>query len=49
MFSRYCSEKYLVEYCEVEEVDGTVSLYPELRYRDVIVSVEKANSYIGIQ
>ncbi|KRT80914.1 hypothetical protein AMK59_6295 [Oryctes borbonicus] len=48
MFSQYCKEKYTVEYCEVQQPDGRIDLYPELSYRDEIISVNGANDMIGI-
>nr|XP_022906713.1 phenylalanine--tRNA ligase beta subunit [Onthophagus taurus] len=48
MFSQYCSDKFCVEYCEVEKPDGNVSLYPELGYRDEIISAKTANGLVGI-
>lgn len=49
LFSQYCKNKYTAELCEVEGPDGTVATYPELQYRDEIINVVKANSYIGIE
>lgn len=49
MFSQYCQDKYSIEYCEVQQPDGTINLYPELAYRDEVVSVNKANEMIGIR
>lgn len=49
MFSQYCAEKYTVEYCEVQQPNGAIDLYPELVYRDEIISVNKANDVIGIR
>ncbi|XP_032515889.2 phenylalanine--tRNA ligase beta subunit [Danaus plexippus] len=48
MFSEYCSNKYEIQQCKVFSPDGTYELYPQLEYRDEVISVEKANKYIGI-
>ncbi|XP_034828388.1 phenylalanine--tRNA ligase beta subunit isoform X1 [Maniola hyperantus] len=49
MFSEYCSSKYEVQQCKVFGPDGTYELYPQLRYRDELINVDKANNYIGIR
>lgn len=49
MFSQYCGCKYTAECCEVVSPDGTVTRYPELAYREEVVSVPKTNRYIGIR
>lgn len=49
LFSQYCKNKYTAELCEVEQTDGTVLKYPELKYRDEMINVAKANAYIGIR
>lgn len=48
MFSQYCTDKYSVEYCEVEYPDGNVRLCPDLEYREEVVKVEEVNKSIGI-
>ncbi|GFG37483.1 hypothetical protein Cfor_09546 [Coptotermes formosanus] len=47
-FSQYCADKYTAECCEVVLPDGNVTRYPELAYREEVVSVQKTNRYIGI-
>jgi phenylalanyl-tRNA synthetase beta chain len=49
MFSQYCVDKYTAECCEVVLPGGTVTRYPELAYREEVVSVQKINRYIGIR
>ncbi|VVC94495.1 unnamed protein product [Leptidea sinapis] len=49
MFSEYCGDKYEAQQCKVFAPDGTYELYPKLQYREEVINVEKANSYIGIQ
>lgn len=49
LFSQYCKNKYTAELCEVVQPDGNVVTYPELNYRNEIINVAKANSYIGIK
>lgn len=49
MFSQYSSNKYTVEYCEVQNSNGSSVLYPELDYRTEVVSVKKTNKKIGIR
>lgn len=49
MFSKYCSNKYTAERCEVVYPDGSVKLYPELKYRKETVNRKKVNSYLGIR
>ncbi|XP_056631917.1 phenylalanine--tRNA ligase beta subunit [Diorhabda sublineata] len=48
MFSQYCAEPNCVEYCEVENPNGTSVLYPELEYRTETISIKKCNKKIGI-
>ncbi|KAJ8724539.1 hypothetical protein PYW08_016013 [Mythimna loreyi] len=48
MFSKYCSNVYEVEQCKVFAPDGTYEVYPKMRSREETISVQKANSYIGI-
>lgn len=48
MFSQYCTDKYSVEYCEVQYPDGNIEKYPELPYRTEIIKADKANNVIGI-
>lgn len=48
MFSKYCKDQYTVEYCEVQQTDGSTIRYPELSYREEIINASKANDYIGI-
>ncbi|KAB0800929.1 hypothetical protein PPYR_05283 [Photinus pyralis] len=48
MFSEYCKEKYCVEYCEITNPDGKSVQYPQLRYRDELVSIAKTNIAIGV-
>lgn len=47
-FSEHCEEPFLVECAEIERPDGTIQLYPELRYRTEVVSVDAINQSIGI-
>ncbi|CAF4295583.1 unnamed protein product, partial [Adineta steineri] len=49
MFAQYCSKPFEIEPVEVEQVDGTVILYPNLNDRSENVSVKKMNQRIGIQ
>ncbi|XP_026745760.1 phenylalanine--tRNA ligase beta subunit isoform X1 [Trichoplusia ni] len=49
MFSKYCANKYEVEQCKVFAPDGTYELYPKMQCREEVISVDKANSYIGIK
>ncbi|CAF3681758.1 unnamed protein product [Adineta steineri] len=49
MFAQYCSKPFEIEPVEVEQVDGTVILYPNLNDRTENVSVKKMNQRIGIQ
>ncbi|XP_053605943.1 phenylalanine--tRNA ligase beta subunit [Plodia interpunctella] len=49
MFSKYCSVPYEVQQCKVFAPDGTYELYPKLEYREELINVDKANSYIGIR
>jgi phenylalanyl-tRNA synthetase beta chain len=49
MFSKYCSNKYSAERCEIVYPDGSVKLYPELKYRKETVNRKKVNSYLGIR
>ena len=49
MFSRYCSEAYTVEKCEVETPEGQTNVYPDLKYRQDKVSLKKINNAVGIQ
>ncbi|CAG4982777.1 unnamed protein product [Parnassius apollo] len=48
MFSEYCANKYEVQQCKVFASDGTYQLYPKLDYREELISIDKANNYIGI-
>ncbi|CAK1579192.1 unnamed protein product [Parnassius mnemosyne] len=48
MFSEYCANKYEVQQCKVFASDGTYQLYPKLDYREEVISIDKANNYIGI-
>ena len=49
MFSEYSANKYEVQQCKVFAPDGTYELYPQMEYRDEVISVDKANKYIGIE
>ncbi|KAJ7379693.1 hypothetical protein OS493_014097 [Desmophyllum pertusum] len=49
MFSVYCAEPFVVESVEVEQPDGSVVVYPELKYRHEVVRVEEINKKIGIK
>ncbi|XP_029211120.2 phenylalanine--tRNA ligase beta subunit-like [Acropora muricata] len=49
MFSVYCDEPFVTEAVEVEQPDGSVVVYPELRYRHEVVCVEQINKNIGIK
>ncbi|KAK3746555.1 hypothetical protein QZH41_017032 [Actinostola sp. cb2023] len=48
LFSVYCKEPFVVESVEVEQPDGSVLVYPELKYRYEIVSADEINKKIGI-
>lgn len=48
MFSKYCSDKYTAERCQIVYPDGSIKLYPELKYRKETVNRKKVNSYLGI-
>jgi len=49
MFSQYCVCKYTTECCEVVLPDGKFTRYPELSYREEVVSIKKTNRYVGIR
>ncbi|XP_015751339.1 PREDICTED: phenylalanine--tRNA ligase beta subunit-like [Acropora digitifera] len=49
MFSVYCDEPFVTEAVEVEQPDGSVVVYPELKYRHEVVCVEQINRNIGIK
>lgn len=49
MFSVYCDEPFVTEAVEVEQPDGSVVVYPELKYRHEVVCVEQINKNIGIK
>ncbi|CAF1000666.1 unnamed protein product [Adineta steineri] len=49
MFAQYCSKPFEIEPVEVEQVDGTVIVYPNLDDRVENVSVKKINKRIGIE
>jgi len=48
MFSMHCSDAFTAEIVEVVAADGTSKHYPELAYRNEVISPKTANSYIGI-
>ncbi|CAH0723889.1 unnamed protein product, partial [Brenthis ino] len=48
MFSEYCTNQYEVQQCKVFAPEGTYELYPQLEYREELISVDDANEYIGI-
>ncbi|KAL0831929.1 hypothetical protein ABMA28_001447 [Loxostege sticticalis] len=48
MFSKYCARPHEVQQCKVFAPDGTYVLYPKLRTREELISISKANNYIGI-
>jgi len=48
MFAQYCSTPYEIEPVEVEQVDGKVIVFPDLKDRIQDVSVRKMNQLIGI-
>jgi phenylalanyl-tRNA synthetase beta chain len=48
MFAQYCGTPYEIEPVEVEQVDGKVIVYPDLKDRNENVSVRKMNQRIGI-
>ncbi|VVC31688.1 Putative DNA-binding domain,B3/B4 tRNA-binding domain,Phenylalanyl-tRNA synthetase, B3/B4,Phenylalanyl- [Cinara cedri] len=48
MFSKYCSNKYTAEKCQIVYPDGLVKHYPEFKYRKEIVNRKKVNHYLGI-
>ncbi|XP_070561623.1 phenylalanine--tRNA ligase beta subunit-like [Ptychodera flava] len=48
MFSEYCAEPFIVESAEVINPDGSKVVYPELAYREEVVSVKKVNGSVGI-
>jgi phenylalanyl-tRNA synthetase beta chain len=47
-FSEYCEIPYTAEYVEVVRPNGTVEKYPELRYRNEVVTVDDINRVVGI-
>lgn len=49
LFSEYSVQPFTVEAVEVQNADGSVTLYPELLTRTEIISVAKTNKYIGIE
>ncbi|XP_031564796.1 phenylalanine--tRNA ligase beta subunit-like [Actinia tenebrosa] len=49
LFSVYCKEPFIVESVEVEKPDGSVVVYPELKYREEVVPTEEINKKIGIK
>jgi len=48
MFAQYCQTPYEIEPVEVEQVDGKVTVFPNLTDRIEEVSVKKINQRIGI-
>ncbi|CAI8007637.1 Phenylalanine--tRNA ligase beta subunit [Geodia barretti] len=48
MFSEYCETPYTAECVEVVRADGMVEKYPELRYRNEVVTVCDINRGVGI-
>lgn len=48
MFSVYCAKPFTVEFCDVVNPNGVTVQYPELTFRKEVISVQKANAYIGI-
>ncbi|XP_044259116.1 phenylalanine--tRNA ligase beta subunit [Tribolium madens] len=48
MFSQYCKEPFTVEACEVITASGKSIIYPDLTYRNEVISADKANAVIGI-
>ncbi|XP_041968309.1 phenylalanine--tRNA ligase beta subunit [Aricia agestis] len=48
MFSEYCGNKYEVQQCKVYAPDGAYDLWPKIEYREEVIDVDNANSYIGI-
>jgi phenylalanyl-tRNA synthetase beta chain len=49
MFSQYCKDKFTAEACEVITVEGTSKFYPDLSYRNEVISADTANAVIGIR
>lgn len=47
-FSEYCEIPYTTECVEVVTPDGVVAKYPELRYRNEVVTVHDINKGVGI-
>uniref|UniRef100_A0A0N5AYP4 Phenylalanine--tRNA ligase beta subunit n=1 Tax=Syphacia muris TaxID=451379 RepID=A0A0N5AYP4_9BILA len=48
IFSQYCKQPFTVEPVEVKQIDGSVIVYPELKYRQHKVSVKNINTKIGL-
>uniref|UniRef100_F1KZG8 Phenylalanine--tRNA ligase beta subunit n=1 Tax=Ascaris suum TaxID=6253 RepID=F1KZG8_ASCSU len=48
LFSQYCEKPFTVEPVDVQNADGTVVQYPELKYRHEKVSVDNINRNIGL-
>lgn len=46
--SEYCSQKFTIEPVEVQQIDGTVTVYPLLEYWNLDVAVSDVNCKIGI-
>ncbi|KAJ3664917.1 hypothetical protein Zmor_000451 [Zophobas morio] len=49
MFSQYCKEPFTAEAVEVVTADGDSIIYPDLAYRDEVISANTANAIIGIR
>ena len=49
MFSQYCKEPFTAEAVEVITADGDSIIYPDLAYRDEVISANTANAIIGIR
>lgn len=48
LFSQYCKQPFTIEPVEVQQIDGTITSYPKLEYRNERVSVEGINTKIGL-
>ena len=48
MFSRYCSDQFTVEKCEVVTPEGQIHSYPHLKERSETINVDKINRMVGI-
>ncbi|KAK7094107.1 phenylalanine--tRNA ligase beta subunit-like [Littorina saxatilis] len=48
MFSEYCAQPFIIEGAEVVNPDGTKVIYPELKYRQDVINVDRINRQVGV-